>query len=462
MICKKNLFKMVLPALALFFGANLVSCSNDDPIIGSDLLSKDKIQVKSDDGFTIKAYTQSQNGIPSSGVSRILAGNINSEEYGHTNAGFAVQFRMPYSVEFNDNATVDSVRVYLRSRSFVGDSLTPQKVHLYELAESLDSKATYQSNFDITSILGGELTEADMYYPKMKIDTIAESGSSTKTLFHLLEFKLPNSFGERFLQTDKENLSDQEHFLQFFKGIYVSADPISADGAIYPFDPSYSTMVLFYKNNAEQEEDETDEQYAARNKTIRYDFRISDNSARVNLFSHDATGSMMAKSLDNETVADTVVYVKGLAGSKAKILIPEINDFSRYDYRGKEEGVNPSTLKGKIAINRAELQLFVASDTFPSRMLLRTIDEDGEEQPLPEDEISTILQGGFYDKETKSYRFNISTYLQQIIEGETENHGFVLVSAQGNIDARSAIIYAQEGGIDKEKQMKFSVTYTKL
>jgi len=266
-----------------------------------------------------------------------------------------------------------------------------------------------------------------------------------------LKIKIPNEYAQRVFVDGAiekpEIYSSQQEFLSYFKGIYIDTDNHSDEGGLYAFNlingafslssPPFSQLGIYTTSPSD---------------TLFSRFHTGENSARVNFITHDYIGSKVENVIGDkgEVEESELLYIKGAAGTAAKLYIPKINDWK------------DST---DVAINKAELVLSVVSDTlFPEKLVMAVIDKDGNPEILPE--YGLRILDGVYNKEENTYRFNITFYLQKIIQdkGETLNHGFLIYPSNRRSDPRGVIIAnpKDKEANEKDKRIKLSITYTKI
>jgi len=129
---------------------------------------------------------------------------------------------------------------------------------------------------------------------------------------------------------------------------------------------------------------------------------------------------------------------------------------------------NLKTLLGTIAINKAELIINDVSDEFsdvsiytlPAKLLALMPADSGRYNFLPDYNVSTSYFDGNYYSTDKLYKFNITRYIQKLIDNEYKNKipGIYLFTSENRISARRAVLTSGKNS----KPMKLLITYTKL
>jgi hypothetical protein len=144
------------------------------------------------------------------------------------------------------------------------------------------------------------------------------------------------------------------------------------------------------------------------------------------------------------------VYVQALSGVKGKILMPHLGNFN----------------SSRIAVNQAELILPVGSDGttakygYPQQLYLFRADSAGEPVFLPDQFAGTAYFGGSYNSVKKTYTFNISRYVQDVLKNPSGDYGLYLVVAGAAISADRVVL--RGGDKTTSPRMRLRLTYTKL
>ena len=411
-----------------------------------DLLpSEDLIEVRSlVEKSSISSYTYREDSIQTDESSKSLIGTFNDPEFGETNIDFAAQFRLQAYPDYGTNPVVDSVKLFLYYRGIYGDTVTPQTFNVYELETDLDVDADYYQGTDLKSLASDQLIGQLEYTPQIRLDS-----ASADTFFQLISIPLDNSLGNKLVNADSIQMVNNDVFLEYFKGLYIETEKDTDEGgAILQLDAAAnssfqgSAMVVYYNNDENMEADEPD--------TLLNPYVITQFSARVNSIQHDYSETAFFDNLNADTGDDSLIYVQSTGGLKSKIYIDDLSLW--------KDSVN-------IAINKAELVFQIdtlASEVEkyppPSQLLFTVLDEEGREF-LPADYMfSPVFYGGVMNPNDYTYTFNITQHVQQIIEGEAENLGFFLTTAQKNNEANRVVIK----GSGSQTGIKLIITYSKF
>lgn len=378
-----------------------------------------------------------------------LLGTFNDPIFGKTTADFATQFRLKSFPDFKNHAQPDSLVLHLLYNEVYGfhDTLPAQTLKVYELASSLVFDNTYYQDVDLKGLAKSELLAEKTYTPKFKLDSLTNTYGSTKahpkdTVIQEIAIKLDLSLARKLMAADSLTLSDNDKFLQYFKGLYVEAGDLNKLGGIMRIYTlaSGSSLVLHYHNDLKN--------------SLSYIYGINANTARVDRFTHDYSKTAFAANLDKETGQDSLIYLQTTGGLRSKILIPSLGSWGD---------------SANVAINKAELIFQVDSTVtnlkkmVPPKELVLTaigVNKAGQDSAyFPSDlAFSSIYFGGTYKKSDGTYRFNIAKHLQEVSAKKKENRGFYLSTAfRSSIFRRIAL-----KGMTSKTGIRLEVTYSKI
>jgi len=443
----KFVFGFACLSIALF------SCTEDMSKAGLGLLpTGDLVKVgKVIEKETIKAYTFTDEKQRTDEPAYNLLGTFNDPVFGKTTADFACQFRLSGYPDFSKNAQVDSLVLYLLYMEIYGDTITPQRFKVYELASDLDIDQKYYQDVNLKGMAKGEILANKVYTPKFKLDSLSNNYGSTKknpkdTVIQELAIKLDSKLIQKLMSADSLTWSSNDKFMNFFKGLYVEAGDMNQGGSIMKIYTlaSGSRMVMHYHNSEKD--------------SLTYYYNINENAARVNRFSHDYSNTKFAANMDKTVNQDSLIYLQTTGGLRTKIMIPELESWTKLI-------PNNTNSSAHIVINQAELIFQVdtiATDTakyvVPQQLVLTAIDKDGKEY-LPSDvAFSSSYYGGAYNNTDKTYRFNIAKHMQEVIDNvkDKENNGFYLSTAFRSSMFRRVVLK----GATSKTGIKLEITYS--
>ena len=439
-----------LTILVVFAFFALTGCE-DQSNIGIEVLpGGDLISIRNSTQNT-RSYTFSEDSIKTSQPSKSLLGSFTDSIFGNTTIGFAAQYRLNEFPDFSKNAQVDSIKLYLYYRIIYGDTLTKQKVRVYELESPLDYDTKYTQDVDLKSMTYDKLLGEHEFTARVRLDSLGDTA-----FYQSLIIPLDISLGEKLINADSLKMVNADVFLEFFKGLYVETEKSTTPGgailsleAVRSGSFDGSALALFYHNDSLKSK-------VSGDSVLIMPYTISNFSARVNNIQHDYSQTSFYDKLNTETVEDSLIYVQATGGLKSRILIDNLSSW-------KDSMTIVGTDTFPYAINKAELVFqidTVASQVHkyqpPLQMLFTVVAENGGEY-LPKDYVfnPTYYGGGLLSDYT--YHFTITQHLQEIIDGNAENNGFFLTPARKNDQANRVVLK----GSTSKTGIKLIVTYSK-
>lgn len=298
---------------------------------------------------------------------------------------------------------VDSVVLVLKYDHSYGDTLTPQKVQVYEVSQKLRFDSAYKT----CSLMAHEpdlLGEAN-YIPARLKDSIHGFGENDA---NQLRIRINNSWGTDFLSNISKFTSDSA-FKEYFKGFAIVADDATGGEALNYFSltASATRLSIYVRSKKDTVKD-----------TTMLNLTFNANSGSANYIKLDRNGSEITQHLSQPAEGDSLLFISTTPGSYALLNIPGLSSF-------------PNSV-----INRAELiteQVYdplVANFQTPRMLYLQIEDPEkpGKYINVPCDfstsELNTNFSniGGFAKDVSDGngnivsrYSFNISRYLQSIV-----------------------------------------------
>ena len=419
----------LLSASLLFLSFS--GCTNSEEI-GLNLTPPgDRFHFIVDSTAVISASTLRQDSLTSEKRTSSLLGCMNDPVFGRSTANLLAQLRLSSNeVDFGVNPRIDSAMLLLKYQDYYGDTTQLQGMRIYELTQNLFFDSTYYSNLNMTGFYNPAETVADFsYYPRPGQDS--------------LMIRLSDELGNKLVNTDTANLSDNTAWLAFFKGLYFESQPVGQGGSIVYFNLTggKSRLTLYYHNDG--------------NDSLKYEVVINSNSSWVNLFSHNYSGTPIAGLINDSTGTFPEVYVQAMAGlrSRLKLEIPpailaKIND--------------------GITINKAELILTIPDDPTagafgrPKSLRIFRVGASGKNEFIDDLLLGEAYYGGTFSSKTSTYRFNIGRHLQNILHPDPDqrmaNNGLFLVITEERTTGNRLVLKngTENGG------MKLVITYTPL
>lgn len=392
------------------------SCKRPENDLGSELLpNEDGLTALQTDTLTIIATTVQEDSIRTDELSSVMLGNYIDPILGSTTASFNTQVRLSTtSPEFPETFIIDSVVLGLVYTGDFYGRLAKQQIFVNELTEDLENDSTYYTNTKHEYNKANEVKSGWNLYDFRPEDLVIVG---TDSVVPQLRIHLNEALGQKLLTATDDQLSSNENFLEFFKGLRVS--PGFADACVANFDliDSDSKLSVYYRYDNGGVED-----------TTYYHFNITSECSYYTHVEHNRSGTSVA-SLDSDidVDGDVMTYIQAAGSMKTLIEFPYLSDFD--DIENK-------------SINRAELRIpFEDSDRYlpQSNMFLVYLDEDGDYNLLPDQVLGSI--GGSANFTDDYYSFNISLYMQKVLNGEITSQGLYLISKNAGVSVNRCVLH---------------------
>jgi Domain of unknown function (DUF4270) len=442
--------KNILTAFSVFaLFLTSLSC-NDSSVLGADLFEGEKLNLTFTDTLSINAVSETTDSVlvyvPSSYYfDSIPFGKVNDPTFGLTESRIYTQLRFDGTLPSISAATavLDSAFLdvlYSPTRVY-GDTTTVQSLGLYRLTEDIPAENIFSNR----RLFSTELT------PLAKIDFKPEPNtpigvfkSDTVKYAARIRIPLPQSLAKQFLDTNNLKLGST-----WLKGFEIRPEGTS------------NTMLNFNFG------------LAKTNPTaVRIYFKkTSTDSASVLVipvglqhfanFKNNYTTAPIKDYVNNQAKGNDQLFIQSMSGANVKIEFPYLTNL------------------GKVAINKAELELTVVKDSktdiFPAidQLVVKTAQfspitdlgfdsnyGNGSTRPL--EKMSTA--GGYVRTETvngetvQKYYFNLSGNLQQMLEGKRGTTLYITPHFKEEKGSR-VVLYGPKAS---KYRAKLNVHYTKI
>ena len=430
----------------LILGLSFTSCNSDPSVMGLDIIpADDEIFVYFDTSTVIHTYTESvdsirsDEGVFSGNKSYNLLGSYMDPVFGSSDAAFATQLRLSKNaVDFGENFTLDSMVLYLELANIYGDNrqAAPQEVFVYQLTDTISLDESYNSNLDIENYYDENEVLADQFILPNSNDSI-------------IAIKIDHTaFVELF--TDTNNLTDNDVFLNLFKGLYIKSSHLNYSGSIMAFDmlSDGSRLRLYYHNYSESP-------IIPLSAHSTFDLLINEKCARVNIFKHDYDiAQNPIEHIDDTSVEDTLVYVQAMGGVRVKVDLPDILKW--------QDSTSVVISSARLVIPVVENSTDIYSPL--AKLNLAYINDEGKNEFFPDlYNNGSFFQeyfNGIYNHEQNSYEFNIAVFIQKVISNEIPLNGFYIYpyATENPVMANRVILK----GAKANDGIKLYITYIKL
>lgn len=432
-------------ALLALLLACAAGCRKPDEELGLDILPGDPLGIASDTAL-VHAFTYLDSAVQTSGLTRNMVGSYVDPDFGLLKTSLVTQVRLTANSigqgQDNSGLVADSIVLTLAFETPVSHygNLNAQRFIVQELNEDLSADVVYH-NDDLPQVIpadlvrphGGELTPDPLSRPVVGDDTLAPC----------LRIPLQLGLAERFLDAfGTAALVDNTSFLAFFKGIKVSVEngtqPLYQGGILNINTTGGSSKITVYYRD----------QLNAPDVPRTFDLVMTSGSVRYTTAERDRTQAVnngLANALADPEAAATTAYLQTLGGCRVGLRFPGLPDLASPDK----------------ALSKAELIVPLPNSYYPyyspPALLFLFRNDNGSDLFLP-DQLGGITGiGGEWKPAEGGYRFNITRYVQQVLNGALPNDGIELVAGGAGVTSNRAVI---AGPAHPSTPMRLLLTFT--
>lgn len=433
--------------LALMVGTLLLaSCKKTPETVGNNLISSDNyIGVFRTDTVEIVCHSYFDT-VVTKNSTNVLLGSMKDPVFGATEAGFYTQFRLSVAGQsFGANPVLDSLVLQLGISGYYGDTTVLQTVHAYELTDTLSVHETYYNNSEIAHD-AMDLANSHQFRPHPLTKTNIVGTDTVRQA--IVRIPLSQTLGLDLLTFDTTAYSQPDYFKEQFKGLYLTCDPVSQDGAITYFNLINNTITslqLYYHDAATPD------------KVMRYDYYVTSSDTYFNHIDHDYTqGSpeFVSQLVDGqEETGQQTLYLQTMGGVRAHILFPNLSRWTEA-FEGSHVVIN----EAKLILPAAQLSLDSTCYTLPSTLVLVGFNAGNTTYLLPDYYEGTSYFGGTYNSSKNYVSFRVSEYLQDMIMQKKDNLGLSLGINGASYNAQRMIINGPAS--TEENKMRLEVIYS--
>jgi len=397
------------------------SCKNPGAV-GLDVDPNAAIEGTLVNSERITSQTIKENDIITNALTQHPIGYMVDPIFGKTESSLAMSVAPPSSLtqDFGTNSTLDSAVLVLNlGTQFYGDTTTSKySVDVYQLTNRITNFKSSDVQAHNSTLLGNFNSKIFPKTPIKIFDIIAGKTDTLKTVKAQIRIPLNKAFIQNtILAQPAATFTTNAKFAEYFKGLYAeinkTSSTIAGGGvAFIDFAASNSYVQMVYKKpNTSNGID-----------TVSVNFPISSATVAANI-KHDYTGTDVQTQLSNTTTQYNVTYLQALVGVKTKISFPDLANFQN--------------TYGKVVVNKAELVVDVSNGSFVNPFVpaerIALYRWDIAEQPtfLPDysslaSSGATGLFGGAYQALNNRYVFNVTSYIQGIIDKTITDYGTFL------------------------------------
>lgn len=473
-----------LDLLTLLISLFLFASCERTSTIGLEVDPSNVIQGNLIDTATISSRTVKDDAGNTSGLSRYPFGFLNDIALGSTTSSLALSVNVPSDAySFGTNAVLDSAVLVLNyAGEFYGDSTATYNVDVHQLNNNLAKENSFLSSkvYPFNSTVVANYTGKVFPTTPIKVtDVLTGAKDTIKTNTPQLRVKLSNSFiTSNIVNLTTTDLKYNSYFQDKFKGLYVQVKPSSqssmGSGGVMFFNfasTAGSGVMLYYRKQNATTTTLTD--------TVSVNFPISTSSAPLGASVSHTYSTQVQAQLDalvnNPKQQFPTTYLKPLGGLRTKLSFPYLKKMK-------------TEVGGKMIVNKAELIVDLSSGTDVApfraapRIALYRTDIAGQRKNLPDndagDGVTTAgdpranpsVFGGYFDSTKKRYVFVVTAYMQDLLDGKTEDYGTYLavtptatfeVSPSFGAASRAIIGSFQKSPAAGANLIKLNIYYTK-
>ncbi|MFD2284787.1 DUF4270 family protein [Pedobacter petrophilus] len=450
--------------LTLLIGLFLFASCKNPGAVGLDVDPNAAIEGTLVNNEQINSQTIKENDIVTGGLAQHPIGYMVDPVFGKTESSLAMAVAPPATMtqDFGTNATLDSAVLVLNlGTQFYGDTTTSKySIDVYQLTNKITNFKSSDVQAHNSTLLGNFNSKIFPKTPIKIFDIIAGKKDTLKTVKAQIRIPLNRAFIQStILAQPAATFTTNAKFIDYFKGLYAEVNKTSstiAGGGVAFIDlaAANSYVQLVYKKpNTSNGID-----------TTSVNFPISVSTGVAANIKHDYTGTDVQTQLTNNATQYNVTYLQGLVGVKTKISFPNLANFT---------GTH-----GKVVVNKAELVVDVSNGSFANPFVpaerLALYRWDIAEQPttLPDynslaSSGATGLFGGAYQSLNNRYTFNITAYVQGLIDKTITDYGtFLAPSSTAAYDITPSGTSAGRSVIgsfgNATNKIKLNIYYTKI
>jgi hypothetical protein len=384
------------------------------------------------DTVTVELATVLEDSLETDELSTGLIGEIFVPRFGLVRASLATQLRLSATdVNFGPNPVADSMFLQLRYTGDFYGRLSPERLSVQPLADSLSLDSTYYSNASFS-------TTGEEWIPAETGPLAFEPGRPTvvgsDTLAAQLRIPLRADVAQSILDLDTTTFDGNASWFSYMPGLLVQHAEGGHGVAAFDISSGLSVMRLHYHND---------------NDTSSYDFLVSPLSARVNLFENGLLGELGELQEDQgpDDLAGTErAYVLSASGCKVRLRFPHLSTFL------DSAGHTPTVLKAELTLP-VEEAFFDKPIPAQDQLFVLLEGTDGGFVQSP-DQSAPISVGGFYNRSEKAYVFNLSSTVQALMKGQLDGRELYLVSSRAGISISSVVL----AGTEAENPARLTLT----
>ncbi|MBK0380305.1 DUF4270 domain-containing protein [Mucilaginibacter segetis] len=402
----------------------LNSCKNQDAIgLGVDDANQLHGSMVVDSNIVINTVLEDT--VSTTGLAKTPLAYFNDPEFGTTESSIATALTLPGNTSYTlptGVITIDSVRLILPyAEGFYGDSLTSKfKVDVHQLNERFLSNKTYYNNKQWnynTDLLGSKTFTARPHDTISVYNIIKGAPDTLIKVAPQIRIPIDPAFPQYYLFGPASLRTSINAFQSAVMGLYINLDKAqtTGPGGNLLFTLDSARVSVYYRTNNGGTLDTA---------VVTMPVPAAGHAAQIK----HVYSTKVQTALNSTATTNSLVYLQGLAGLRAKISFPDVKNM--FD-----------SLQNNVIINRAELVLTPAPGTtipYAPAPKLTMYRFDLAKQRIRLQDASTSdprgvngpsFFGGYYNSATNEYHFLVTAYIQDLMLGKSVDYGTFIAPA---------------------------------
>jgi hypothetical protein len=428
---------LALAALALIG----VACERNTGEIGLDFVDQNSLKIGKLESVEVVATTEAFDSLVTEKPAYLMLGSYEDPIFGKASANFATQVILStMQPDFGENATVDSVFMYLPFIGFYGDTAASFGLTVKQLDQHISADSTYYAH----SVFTGSTVLAD---------TVVQPQPGRKRRVHgmvapneVIGLRLNTAFFQsQIVDASADSAADfssNTNFLEYFRGIYVEGH--AGNKAIYQFSPGDQDMrIRFFFTNDSLRADTVGPGYSV------YDLLAWNVVKSANTFAFDKSQADFDLDAQDTLVGELTTYVQGMGGAMTVVRLTGLQALKDSNY----------------FVNYAELRIPVREGTalqYANPAKLTALLVSGNDRSLLTGYVNgdpggqLVVSSPLRDR---VYTLEITKFVQQWLNGKDSNEAkILLVPDRMSSSAARAVL---NGNLDPFDPIRLDLYVTK-
>jgi hypothetical protein len=240
----------LLSGLVLF---SFIACDKPSISFGTTFINNNNTNIIVIDTFTTALSTVRLDSFPTGNTGVMLIGSYNDPYFGSITSKAIVQFGIPSPLpSLTTQSVFDSISLIMRiNKTFYGDTMVPQRYYVNQLDTPLRLPLPPQPQ----AFFSNKIVAFDPNPLGFTDVTIKPTAVITKSIYtkDSVQIDLPDTLGKDLMQlmyTKSETVTNLTAFLNYFKGVSISADPVISKGVIFGFNDSAIIRLVYHEPGA--------------------------------------------------------------------------------------------------------------------------------------------------------------------------------------------------------------------